>query len=122
MNRTRLMHAGLPSLAAIEISGENDMTVTATGTNQATAYAIQKDNTFFTTVAASTGAVLPVGEHSDSRWISNHGANALSVYPPVGGFIGTGSQNAALSIPAGKSAFFINTTADGLTWAYNLSA
>lgn len=58
-----------------------DPNVTATGTNQATAYQIVKEFTVFTTVAASTGTVLPaigfIGQHCK---LIHRGANILQIY------------------------------------------
>lgn len=57
-----------------------DAAKTATGTNRATAYAITKKVTQFTTAAASTGAVLPAGVIGQTYTIFNAGANAIQVY------------------------------------------
>lgn len=53
---------------------------TATGTTRADAYSITMARTRFTTVAASTGAVLPAALQGRSRWIYNAGASTLQVY------------------------------------------
>lgn len=79
--------------------------LTALGATQATAYPITADITQFTTVAASTGAVLPASPTPGEDYVvSNFGANALSLYPGLGGKANNGSANAAVSIPAGKTA------------------
>lgn len=95
--------------------------LTATGSTQGTALAIPagQDMSIFVTVAASTGAVLPatgvsVGEEYQ---IANHGANALSVYPPLGGAMGTAGTNAAYSLAAGKTGLF--TYVGNLHWTTN---
>ena len=54
--------------------------VTATGTNRATAFAVTASVTNFTTVAASTGAVLPLGNPGKSFTLFNNGASAMTVY------------------------------------------
>lgn len=75
------------------------------GATQATATAIVSDITSFTTVAASTGAILPVPQFAgDSHVVANWGANALSLYPPVGHSANNGAANAAVSVAAGKVA------------------
>ena len=84
--------------------------LTALGSTQGTAYAIPpgQDCSVFGTVAAGTGAMLPgagVGLGEDYE-VVNHGANALLVYPVVGGQIGTLGANAGYSVAAGKMAFF----------------
>jgi hypothetical protein len=91
--------------------------LTATGNNQATALALPTDFNVFTTVAASTGAILPGAQDTsatpgivlptDQITVVNHGANTLSVYPQSGGKIANGSANAAFSVPANKTAFFL---------------
>jgi hypothetical protein len=60
------------------ISGEN--TITATGSTRADAYVIKKARTRFTTVAASTGALLPAALQGRYRVIYNAGASPLTVY------------------------------------------
>lgn len=85
--------------------------LTAAGNSQGTALAIPagQDMSIFTTVAASTGAILPgAGVTLGEEYvIANHGANALSVYPASGGKMGTASANAAYSLAAGKTGYFV---------------
>lgn len=95
--------------------------LTAAGSTQGTATAIPagQDESVFTTVAASTGCIFPasgvgVGEE---YVIANHGGNALSVYPPSGGKMGTGATNAAYSLAAGKTGYF--TYVGQLQWTTN---
>jgi hypothetical protein len=85
--------------------------LTATGSTQGTALAIPlgQDSSIFTTVAASTGALLPGGPGvgiGEEYSVANHGANALLVYPAVGGKIGTLATNAGYSLPAGNGITF----------------
>lgn len=91
---------------------------TAAGNSQGTAYAIPlgQDLTVFSTVGSSTGAVLPAGIAFNEEYaIANHGANSLSIYPPPGGKIGTLSTNAAYSLAAGKTAYFVCVGANQFT-------
>jgi hypothetical protein len=83
----------------------------------------------FTTVASSTGVILPWGvdgttsgplQLADEITIINHGANTLSVYPQTGGKIANGSANAAFSVAATKTAYF--TYIGGGNFAAALSA
>lgn len=85
--------------------------LTAAGNSQGTATVIPagQDGSIFTTVAASTGAILPatgvgIGEE---YVIANHGVSALSVYPPSGGKVGNASANSAYSLTAGKTGYFM---------------
>jgi hypothetical protein len=74
----------------------------AAGTTQADALVITAGATEFATVAAGAGAKLPVGDPGAPAWIFNGGANALLVYPFLGGQIDALGANAAFSVAAGK--------------------
>ena len=68
--------------------------LTAAGSTQGTALVIPlgQDSSILTTVAASTGVILPGGAGvgvGEDYSVANHGANAVLVYPAVGGKIGT---------------------------------
>lgn len=84
--------------------------LTAAGSTQGTATVIPsgQDESIFTTVAASTGCILPgVGVGVGEEYVvANHGANALAVYPATGGKMGTAATNAAYSLAAGKTGYF----------------
>lgn len=114
---SELMSAGQPARLA-ELIGQDAVSTpqTATGTTQATAFAIASKFTLFGTVGASSGAILPT---RGRVLVVNNGANALSVYPPVGGNINGGTLNAAFSVTNAKSALF---ESNGLTWFAILSA
>jgi uncharacterized membrane protein YgdD (TMEM256/DUF423 family) len=105
-----IMGSGAPAQLAAAINGTGQMSQTALGTNQATAFALTASQTEFTTVASGTGAILPaVGGRvnaGDLLAVYNKGANALLVYPPVGGAIMLSAANAGVSVPSGKSALF----------------
>lgn len=69
-----------------------------------------QDMSVFTTVASGTGARLPASGVSkgEEYVVSNHGANALLVYPPAGGKMGTASTDAGYSLAAGKTGYFLS--------------
>lgn len=120
--KIKLMAAGTPALQAQLIVGTVNSGLVATGNSQGTALALPiDDNLVFTTVAASTGCIFNNGPYSagDEICIANHGANTLSVYPASGGKIANGSANAAFSVPANKTAFFVSI--DGLNWMASVS-
>jgi len=109
------MGAGCPALqaqASVGLLTTNSNALTATGSTQGTALALPSDFNVFTTVAASTGAILPVTgpqcNQADTFIVVNHGANALLVYPPTGGKIANGSTNAGLSVGSNKTAWFLS--------------
>lgn len=90
--------------------------LTATGTNQATALLLTSNFSLFTTVSASTGALLPQARSQAPLAIFNGGGAALTVYPN-----GSETVNAttSVSIPNGKSGVFF---ASGNQWIANISA
>lgn len=108
--------AGVAEFTRQAISGIPSLAQTAAGTGQSTALLLPSDFVVFTTVASSTGCQLPFGvdgttsgpvQVADDFTVVNHGANTLSVYPQSGGKIANGSANAAFSVPATKTAFFV---------------
>lgn len=106
-----LMGVGVPAQQAQTINGVGEAGKTATGADQAGAYALTTCSTEFTTVAASTGARLPAAglnvSTGDILAVFNQGASTLSVYPPVGKKIGLAATDAAVSITTGKSGLFM---------------
>lgn len=97
-----LMGSGIPAAAARHIIGTVASGLTATGTTQADALLIN-DISEFTTVASGTGALIPANlSRGDNVLIYNGGANALTVYPPVGESINALSANAGFSVAANK--------------------
>lgn len=117
----KLTGSGMSPLAATQINGDVDTGIAnagaiALGSTQLTAYPLSACTTRFGTVAASTGAILPVGAPSDDYAVSNFGANSLTVYPPVGGTMNNGSVNAGVAVAANASAFFICMDGAGLNW------
>lgn len=81
----KAMVAGIPQQQIQALIQDVATGLTATGTNQATAYAMDFNSNQFSTVDANTGARLSsnaVG--GDSQLVYNGGANTLKVYPPSG--------------------------------------
>lgn len=101
---------------AAAVTGDVAMGLVATGTTQATALALAKDNNFVGTTALNTGVILQANLHAgDEIYVFNGGANPLLVYPPVGGTINGGAANADVSLPSLKGASF-RVASDGLTF------
>jgi hypothetical protein len=89
--------------------------LTALGSSQTTAYPLLNGTDHeFTTVAASTGAILPAARLADSVTVWNGGANALLVYPPANGQVNAGGANVAYSLAAAVGITFFAT--DLGTW------
>jgi hypothetical protein len=103
---TKLMGGGIPAITASVISGDIQDSVTATGSTQATAANIFGDIVVITTAAASTGVIIGGAsfQAGDGCIVHNLGANAVLVYPPLGGQINALAVNAGFSVAAGKQA------------------
>lgn len=114
--------AYLPYIAPA-ILGDVTTGATATGTTQAGAYALTTPTTTFTTVAAGTGARLPVTttvSAGDELDVGNFGVNTLAVYPPVGGKLNSAAVNVPAMVAVGKTAKF--RCLDGTNYMAFLSA
>lgn len=98
--QARIVQSGLSAVNAAAIQGTAANNLTATGSTQGTALPLPADICKFTTVAASTGAIIPAANPGDSGTVFNGGANALSLYPPTGGKINAVATNGAYSIAA----------------------
>jgi hypothetical protein len=105
----RLVVAGISSVQAQAQCGTVQNNLTATGSTQATAFPVPADVNRFTTVAASTGAVLPPMNPGDEVQIINAGANALLVYPPpgLGAIINGLGANAGYSVATATPSCFV---------------
>jgi len=125
MLQAQVMAGGVAGPAAAAIAGTNQVGQTALGSTQANAFPLAAANTSFSTVAASTGAVLPTNAQvGDLMEIYNGGANSLTVYPALGGTINNLGANTGLAIATLKSGFFrCNGSIAGVaTWYSFLSA
>lgn len=81
--------------------------LTAKGTDGATAYVLARDTQHeFTTVPAGSGCILPVPSFPCGVKIHNAGASALLVYPPPGGTLSGGTEDAPVSLDPGAGVSF----------------
>lgn len=78
---SRVLGAGAAQLMTVAICGDGSTGLTASGTSSSTAYQINKIYNNFTTVASGTGVKLPSTEAGEVIYVTNGGANVLSVYP-----------------------------------------
>ena len=83
--------------------------LTASGTNQSTAYQVTSALSQFSTVASGAGAILGIIPVGSSETVCNDGAAALNVYAPVGDTIGTAATTAAASVATGVCRSFFRT-------------
>lgn len=103
----RLTAAGFSAQMAQAVEGTVANSLVATGTIQGNALALPADINRFGTVAAGTGAIIPPCNGGDELTVVNAGANALLVYPPVGGTINSLAANAGYSVAAATPTCFI---------------
>lgn len=103
----RLVTAGISAIQAQAIQGTVANTLTALGTTQGNALMLGADINNFTTVAAGTGAIAPAMNPGDDIIVRNGGANALLLYPPVGGVINGLGANAGYSIATATPLVFM---------------
>jgi hypothetical protein len=116
----KLFGSGLNTLTIASITDVANG-LTATGTNQSTAYECTSAKNAFTTVASGTGARLsPLAVGGDTQMIYNAGANALTLYPPSGAKINNVATNGGVLIGTNTACEFycISST----QWAAILSA
>jgi len=115
---SQLLAVGLTFPQTRAIVGASDTGVTATGTTLATAYNVVAPITICTTVAASSGVVLPVSNTpGDSFVVFNGGANALTVYAPSGGKVNALAAGVGYSVPVSNLARFTCIDPAGLNFA-----
>ena len=78
---SRVLGSGVNSLSTVSICGDGNASVTAAGTSAGNATAITYVYNNVTTVGSSAGVKLPPTEMGETIWVTNSGANALTVYP-----------------------------------------
>ena len=104
-------------IANINFVSQVANTLTSAGSTQGTALALAKPINVVTTVAASTGVILPVALQGTRIIVRNAGANALNVYPDSGGTINALGLNSAYSLSTATSIeFFCTTSAPSSQW------
>jgi hypothetical protein len=118
---TRLMGSGLPSQAAVNVCGDVTTAITAAGTTNADATALNSVINNVTTTASGTGVKLFTAETGAQVVVSNQGANALLVYPAASGQINAlTATTGGFSVGAGKTVILFGVS--GTNWVTNLSA
>jgi len=97
------------------------VSLTAAGTNQATALEVTANINRFSTVAAGTGAKLNSAITLGlPQIIYNGGANPLTVYPATGGTINSLAANAGHTLAINTTCLYFSTSATA--WVGILSA
>ena len=107
------------SLHAINLGQANSLygggitvgaSITAAGTNQATATALTNTVNIVTSVATGTGVVFSGTPTGVYRIVVNKGVNPLAVYPASGGYIDGNAINVPVTIPVGGFVQFYGST------------
>ena len=96
----------------------NNNAVSAAGTTQGTGTALTVDYNVVTTVAASSGVVLPTATAGRRIVIVNKGASTLTIYPATSAYIDAGLINAGISVAANGS---IELMASSTTQWYSIA-
>lgn len=115
-----IMQGGFSAMSADSIQGGVNLTMTAAGTTQATATAINTSNVYVATAASGTGLILPSAQQGDWLVIYNGGANAVTVYPPVGAKINSLTTNGGASLGTNTACIYFCFSAT--QWVCDLSA
>lgn len=85
--------------------------ITAAGATQGTATALSTTYNYVDTVAVNTGVIIPAATTNKFMMsIENNGANALKVYPPVGGSFNGLGVNASISVDVGGVLTIVTAT------------
>lgn len=91
---SRVLNSGVTSLSTVAICGEGATSVSAAGTTSSDAAALSSVYNQVSTVAAGSGVKLPPCEMGAQIFITNAGANNLTVYPnDTGSTIGGSASN-----------------------------
>lgn len=115
---SRVLSSGNSPLATISICGDGDPTVTALGTNLATAYQLSKVFNNVSSAAASTGVKLPVCEEGAFFMVYNTDSDTISVFPNT--TAATINGTTSVTIAQDKCRIFFATSAT--TWFSMLGA
>lgn len=78
---SRVLGSGVSQLSTVSICGDGNASVVAAGTSAGNATAITYVYNNVTTTPSGAGVKLPPTEMGELIWITNSGANALTVYP-----------------------------------------
>ena len=105
-----IMGGGFSAGQAQAIAGSRNTSVSAAGTTQGTATTLTASFNAVTTVAASSGVILYDGSLGDSIIVYNGGANALTVYPPVGDAINQIAANGGVLLATNTMMILHKTT------------
>lgn len=94
--------------------------LTSAGTTQATALVLSKQRSIITSVAASSGVVIPNAGIGVEIEIVNRGTNTLLIYPFSGGLIDAQAANVSVTAASNTTRRFLIASATQI-WSTQLS-
>lgn len=111
----RMMAVGLPSQTARAVNGQTNVYASVSTTvSQAAATAMTADVCVVPNSQAAGAMILPSdATESDTVTLVNLTGAAITVYPPVGGYVQGGAQNAGYSVASGTVGVQFQLCADG---------
>lgn len=103
----KVFGAGIPGLAVQAICQDAQTSVSAAGTNQATATELTSADSEVTTVASGAGVVLAsAATAGDTQTVFNAGANPLRIYPTTGASINKLPTNQHITLAVNTGVMF----------------
>ena len=105
-----IMGGGFSGGQATQIAGSRATGLTAAGTTQGTALALTASFNALSTVASGAGVILYDGSLSDSQIVYNGGANAVTIYPPVGDAINQVAVNGGVLLATNTMMILFKTS------------
>ena len=117
----KVMGAGVPELFVRAGWKDVNATVSAAGTNQATATELKEETNYVSTVASGTGVILSsLASAGDEQTVYNAGANPLKIYPQSGAKINQIATNSPHVLPPYTMCEYFKVTAT--RWIGQMSA
>ena len=107
---SRVLNSGVTSLSTVAICGDGSSAVSAAGSTSSDATALSSIYNRVSTVAAGAGVKLPPCEMGATIWITNAGANALTVYPYDTGTTISGATSLLVGQNASVCLFAVSNT------------
>lgn len=107
---SRVLNSGVTSLSTIAICGDGASAVSAAGSTSSDATALSSIYNRVSTVAAGAGVKLPPCEMGATVYLTNAGANALTVYPYDTGTTIGGATLLLVDVNAAACLFAVSNT------------
>ena len=115
---SRVLGAGASQLSTVAICGDGKDGIVAAGTTRADATQLVTVMNYVETTPAGAGVMLPPTEMGEVIWITNTGANTLTVYP----YEATTTINRVATGSVKKDHTGIFNAVTNTVWCSNVSA